>query len=105
MLTYLRIQYNNLATIDITCVCFQSRILDALSVFLEESLNGEVNMAASATETKKRKMKSRCYGDDMIKSMSQLRENDELCDFTVSAEGQSFKVIYFAKPNKNACTS
>ena len=74
------------------CV-LQNRVLDALSVSVEESLNGGTNMAANASDNKKRKMRSHSYGDDMIKSMSQLRENNELCDFTVSSDGYSFKVV------------
>ena len=51
-----------------------------------------VNMAASAAETRKSKMKSASYGDTVIETFKELKQNDELCDFTVSAEGKSIKV-------------
>ena len=53
-----------------------------------------VNMAASAAETRKSKMKSASYGDTVIETFKELKQNDELCDFTVSAEGKSIKVQY-----------
>ena len=49
-------------------------------------------MAASAAETRKSKMKSASYGDTVIETFKELKQNDELCDFTVSAEGKSIKV-------------
>ena len=51
-------------------------------------------MAASAAETRKSKMKSASYGDTVIETFKELKQNDELCDFTVSAEGKSIKVKY-----------
>ena len=51
-----------------------------------------VNMAASAAETRKSKMKSASYGDVVIETFKELKQNDELCDYTVSSEGKSIKV-------------
>ncbi|ELT97135.1 hypothetical protein CAPTEDRAFT_204952, partial [Capitella teleta] len=45
-----------------------------------------------ASDTKKRRMRSQIYGSELIKSYAQMRENEELTDFVVSTEGQSFKV-------------
>ena len=49
-------------------------------------------MAASAAETRKKRMKSKSYGDVVISQLDNLRKNDELCDFTVKAEGKAIRV-------------
>ena len=46
----------------------------------------------SDTDTKCRCMKFLSYGQNLVQSLDTLRKNDELCDFTVSAGGKSFKV-------------
>lgn len=37
-------------------------------------------------------IKSSSYGEEIIKGINLLRNSDELCDFTVCADGRSFKV-------------
>ena len=34
------------------------------------------------------------YGNELMKNIKSLQYNDELCDFTVSAEGKSLKVTF-----------
>ena len=48
--------------------------------------------SSSSVELRRRCMKSPTYGQSLVLSLDQLRKNDELCDFTVSAEGKSIKV-------------
>ena len=38
------------------------------------------------------KIKAENYGNDVIHSLSKLRERAELCDFKVSADGRVFEV-------------
>ncbi len=52
-----------------------------------------VSMAASAAESRVAKMKSKSYSDVVIGTFKELRQNDELCDFTVCAGGKSIQVI------------
>ena len=39
-------------------------------------------------------MKSASYGDAVVKSLHTLQKEDELCDFTIAAEGKSFRVNF-----------
>ncbi len=52
-----------------------------------------VSMAASAAESRASRMKSKSYSDVVIGTFNELRQNDELCDFTVCAGGKSIRVI------------
>lgn len=49
-------------------------------------------MAAAADIAGKTRMKSASYGDVIVDQFNSLRKNDELCDFTVSAQGKSIRV-------------
>ena len=51
-------------------------------------------MAASAADTRKKRMKSAAYGDVVIGQFDDLRHNDQLCDFTVKAGGKSIRVTH-----------
>ena len=52
--------------------------------------------ASTATTTmdskKNHKMKSSCHGNQVLENLGNLRKSDDLCDFTVAADGLSIKV-------------
>ena len=35
------------------------------------------------------------YSEEFLKNIRNLQQNDELCDFTVTAEGKSIRVIVY----------
>lgn len=47
---------------------------------------------ASSMDLKKTKMKSSTHGNEVLRSLGKLRCNDELCDFTVLADGKALRV-------------
>lgn len=38
------------------------------------------------------KLESKSYGEEVIGKLRHLQESDELCDFTITADGRSFRV-------------
>ena len=49
-------------------------------------------MMAQAADMRRTSMRSSDYGNIIVNTLNSLRKNDELCDFTVSAEGKSIRV-------------
>jgi len=52
-------------------------------------------MPASIGDNRRKNMTSQTYTNTVISSLNLLRENDELCDFTICAQGKSFRVNVF----------
>ena len=69
-------------------------IILSLRLFPGRDIQNQIKMAATmaADARKTTKMKSKSYGDVIINNFDNLRKNDELCDFTVSAQGKSIRV-------------
>ena len=51
--------------------------------------------STSGIDRRKVLMKSASYGDAVVESLSGLQKGDDLCDFTIAAQGKSFRVSCF----------
>ena len=52
--------------------------------------------STSGIDRRKVLMKSASYGDAVVESLSGLQKGDDLCDFTIAAQGKSFRVSCFS---------
>ena len=68
------------------------------------ALSSASSLSADVSTSRRRVfMKSASYGDAVVKSLHTLQKEDELCDFTIAAEGKSFRVIFCFEFNFRAC--